>query len=267
MPHTHDVEIRRDEVRKTYVSWGEGEPDREWAALELLSRCAPGLAPAPISRTEVDGRPVVVMSRVAGSPLAGRLTPTQARGLSAALRRLFDVPVPEGASVRANDPIGFSQRFGSWLGEEYDWSLCRDPSLVREALAGARNWLDRHPVPDEWIVDPVVALGDGNLDNVMWDGATCRLIDWEEYGVSDVAYEVADLVEHASSRLERRLDTATLVEGLSLSEQQCERVQHHRPRFAAFWLAMLLPGNGGWHRNPAGSTEDQARHLLQLVDR
>jgi len=100
---------------------------------------------------------------------------------------------------------------------------------------------------------------------VLWDGRRCRLIDWEEYGASDLAYEVADVVEHASSRLQRRLDVPGLLGRLDLDEAQRERVEHHRPLFASFWLAMLLPGNGGWHRNPAGSTEDQARHLLGLV--
>ncbi|MCY7401268.1 MAG: hypothetical protein LH477_09955 [Nocardioides sp.] len=39
----------------------------------------------------------------------------------------------------------------------------------------------------------------------------------------------------------------------------------HRPLWAAFWLWMLLPGNGSWRRNPRGTTEDQAAHFLALV--
>lgn len=35
-------------------------------------------------------------------------------------------------------------------------------------------------------------------NNVLWDGSTCRFIDFEEFGVSDLAYEIADLLEHAS---------------------------------------------------------------------
>jgi hypothetical protein len=41
----------------------------------------------------------------------------------------------------------------------------------------------------------------------------------------------------------------------------------YRPLFAAFWLAMLLPGNGGWRRNPRGTTEDQAAHFMALMGR
>jgi hypothetical protein len=40
----------------------------------------------------------------------------------------------------------------------------------------------------------------------------------------------------------------------------------YRRLWAMFWLTMLLPGNGGFHRNPPGSTEAQARHLLTLID-
>ena len=63
----------------------------------------------------------------------------------------------------------------------------------------------------------------------------------------------------------RRLDVQALLRELTLDGVQRERVEHHRRMFACFWLAMLLPGNRAWRRNPLGSTEDQARHLIELV--
>ncbi len=134
-----------------------------------------------------------------------------------------------------------------------------------QSIEAAMRWLKANPPDDHWIVDPVLALGDGNLDNVMWDGSTARLVDWEEFGVSDLAYEVAGVVEHASSRLDRRLDISSLLTALRLSTDQQERLSRHRRMFACFWLAMLLPGNGSWGRNPPGATEDQARHVLRLL--
>ena len=56
------------------------------------------------------------------------------------------------------------------------------------------------------------------------------------------------------------------VPGITLSDEARERMAAPRPLWAAFWLAMLLPGNGGWRRNPRGTTEGQARHFLALVD-
>ena len=40
----------------------------------------------------------------------------------------------------------------------------------------------------------------------------------------------------------------------------------YRPQdWASFWLTMLLPGNGGFRRNPPGTAEAQATHLLALL--
>ncbi len=99
----------------------------------------------------------------------------------------------------------------------------------------------------------------------MWDGHTCRLIDFEEFGTSDIAYELADIIEHASSRLRRLLDTHLFLDGLDLSVEQETRLTAFRQLLATFWLVMLLPGNGGFGRNPAGSTEDQAHHVIGLL--
>ncbi len=265
VPHTHDIEISDGVVRKTFVSWSQGEPEREWQALLHLHEHAPGLAPEPVARLEMDGRPTVVMTCVPGQTLSGTLSPRQVAALGRALRQLFAVPVPPGLPVRANDPAGFQQEFRSWLEQDYDWSRCLDPSLVRSAVSSARSWLDGHAPDQDWLIDPVIAVGDGNLDNALWDGEECRLIDWEEYGVSDLCYEIADLVEHASSRLEGRLDVEAVLAGFALTTAQRERVEHHRRMFACFWLAKLLPGNGGWHRNPPGSTEKQARWVIEVT--
>jgi len=262
MVHTHDVKVTAGVVRKVYVSWDEGEPEREWAALQLLAREAPGLAPEPIGRESQDGRPVVVMSRLPGEPLAGDITPTQHGALVEALRRLFAVPVPDDLDDRAHGPEWMRSRSNvtAWLAEDHGVTACQDPALVMTAKIRAVEWLD-----SVRLVDRVVAVGDGNLDNVLWDGEVCRLIDWEEYGASDLAYEVADVVEHASSRLTRSLDVEELLADLGLDEPQRERVEQFRPLFACFWLMMLLPGNAGFARNPVGSTEDQARHVLALL--
>lgn len=144
-------------------------------------------------------------------------------------------------------------------------SVSREPAIVEQAIGTAVRGLQAHPPDEAWIVDPVLALGDGNLDNVVWDGQTARLVDWEEFGVSDLAYELADVIEHASARLERRLDIPTLLSSLNLSAEQRHRLGRYRCVFACFWLTMLLPGSPGWRRNPPGSTEDQARHVLKLL--
>ncbi len=265
MQHTHDIRIQGDEVQKTFVSWDEDEPEREWTALQHLAAYAPDLAPRPVSTGTTSGQPTIVMSRLPGGPLTGELTPAQQSGFVVALRRLFATPMPDGLGVRANDPLRFQPQLLPRLREPPRLALCQDPTLVARSIEAAMQWLKANPPDKHWIVDPVLALGDGNLDNVVWDGTTAWLVDWEEFAVSDLAYEVAGIVEHASSRLERRLDIAGLLTALSLRTDQWDRLVRHRRMFACFWLANILPGNGSWRRHPPGSTEDQARHVLQLL--
>lgn len=264
--HTHRVTIGVRTVHKRFTSWSNGEPDREWAGLVALARHAPDLAPAPLRRQTVEGAPVVVMSRVPGVPLgARRLTSDQIRALASALRRLFSVPIGADVPERAAGPSVMRSMARRWAAQHFDLHACADPIVVREALDLCREWLSIDLPADDRITDPVLALADGNLDNVLWDGSTCRFIDFEEFGVSDRAYEIADVVEHASSRLLGLLDVDALLDELKLSAYQRRRVAAFRKLFAAFWLGMLLPGNRGFTRNPPGSTENQARHVLALL--
>ncbi len=263
--HTHNIAFTAGEVTKTYVNWQADEPQREWSALQCLAAYAPDLAPTPLSTGTQNGRPYIVMARVPGTPLTHALTDAQQSALTDALRRLFAVPVPDGLPVRANDLLTFQARLIPQLLDPQNLGVCRDMATVEHAIDTAVPWLQAHPPNEAWIVDAVLARGDGNLDNVIWDGQTARLVDWEEFGVSDLAYEVADVIEHASARLERRLDIPTFLSSLTLSGEQRDRLDRFRRVFACFWLTMLLPGRPAWRRNPPGSTEDQARHVIELL--
>jgi hypothetical protein len=60
-------------------------------------------------------------------------------------------------------------------------------------------------------------------------------------------------------------DGAGLVDALGLDAAERERMGAYRPLWAAFGLALLMPGTGSWHRNPSGTTEAQAAHFMALV--
>lgn len=266
---THELTFTATEVRKRFVSWDRGEAEREWSCLRVLAEHAPGLAPRPLRREIVDGAPVVVMERLPGRPLGdGPLTPAQTASLGGSLRRLSDVPL---AAVRA---AGIGERsygisthaatVGEWLADSYDLAACQDPVLVATAVDRALTALatpDLLPEPEF----RGLGIADLNPANVLWDGERCRLVDFEDGGLSDPAYELADHVEHIASRLTGVYDAQALVGAVGLDEAARGRFAAYRPLWAAFWLAMLLPGNGGWRRNPAGTTERQARHLLGLL--
>jgi aminoglycoside phosphotransferase len=266
---THGVTVGETEVRKVFVPDHEDRAEREWACLVLLAEHAPGLAPRPVRRD--DGQtPVVVMERVPGSHLAPQpLTSDQVRALGHALRRMWDVPLE---AVRAAG-IG-SRRYGAgdlveelvtWLGRDVDLAECRDPALVGEAVTLARAFLAAPDLPEPR--ETALGIADLNPANVMWDGRVVRLVDFEDGGLSDPAYELADHVEHLGSRLPGVYDPDALAAAAGLDDEDRGRMEAYRPLLAAFWLAMLLPGNGSWRRNPPGTTEAHAAHFMALAAR
>jgi aminoglycoside phosphotransferase (APT) family kinase protein len=259
----HDVAINGDVVRKRYRRTSRGEPDREWAALVLLDEHAPGLAPRPIAR-EIEP-PVVVMSRVLGAHLEQTLTPMQLAAMIEAYLLLFAVPVQPDTPQRYAAPGAFLRDNAEWIAEEH--TRTEVAPVVRRALASARMWHADLPPGLEEIRDPVVAQGDARVDNMLWDGTRVRLIDFEYFGVGDLAFEVADLAEHISARLDGLRDPEAVIAGFNLTPDRLARVQAYRIVLATFWLLMLLPGNPGHDLNPEGSDALQAVHLLDLLDR
>jgi aminoglycoside phosphotransferase (APT) family kinase protein len=267
---THDLTFTATEVRKRYVSWDDGEPDREWGCLTLLADHAPGVAPRPLRRETCDGGPVVVMERLPGEPLGQvPLTHEQTASLGRALRKLYDVPLESllasDISERRYGPRTQRQTLIEWLSDSYDLSQCREPELVAVGVDAALAWLAR---PDSLPEPQLVALGIADLNpaNILWHGETCRLVDFEDGGLTDPAYELADHVEHIAGRLAGIFDPEALVDAVGLSEEERDRMRAYRPLWAAFWLAMLLPGNGGFRRNPPGTTEVQVKHMMTLID-
>jgi aminoglycoside phosphotransferase len=264
---THGLTIGPTEVRKEFVADHEDQAEREWSCLGLLAEHAPGLAPRPLRRE--DGvTPVIVMERVPGEPLAPRpLTPVQTKALGASLRRLYDVPLAAvraaGVGERRYAAQALAPRLAEWLDEDHDLAECRDPALVGEALDAARAYVADPPVPEPRLT--ALGIADLNPANVLWDGRSVRLVDFEDGGLSEPAYELADHVEHLGSRLPGVYDGRALADAVGLGAEDRDRMAAYRLLWAAFWLAMLLPGNGAWRRNPRGTTEAHAEHFMALV--
>jgi aminoglycoside phosphotransferase len=264
---THAVTLGDAEVRKEFVADHEAQAEREWACLTLLAEHAPGLAPRPLRREDGE-TPVIVMERLPGEPLGPRpLTSVQTRALGASLRRLYDVPVEvvtaAGIGPRRYGAAEHAQVLGGWLAEDHDLAECEDPVLVGEALAAARAFVAEPRLPGPRLT--ALGIADLNPANVLWDGRDVRLVDFEDGGLSDPAYELADHVEHLGSRLSGVYDDRALADAVGLRAGDRERMRAYRPLWAAFWLAMLLPGNAAWRRNPGGTTEAQAGHFMALV--
>ena len=266
---THGLTIGDHEVRKEFVADHEAMAEREWACLVLLAEHAPGLAPRPLRREDGE-TPVIVMERLPGAHLEPRpLTTEQVQAVGAALRRLYDVPAEAvrdaGIGERRYPAHALTQELVAWLGDDVDLGDCQDPVKVGEALQVARAFLAAPDLPEPR--STALGIADLNPANVMWDGRVARLLDFEDGGLSDPAFELADHVEHLGSRLPGVYDVHALPAAVGLDEEALARMAAYRPLFGVFWLAMLLPGNTAWRRNPPGTTEEQAAHFMALLAR
>lgn len=264
---THDIEIGATRVVKRFRSWDRGEPDREWRGLELLHTHAPGLAPQPLARRTDDGRPAIVMSRVPGEPLeSGQLSDRRLDSLAEALE-LLHTRVPSWAVERLPPRISSAPAEVAALRDYVATATPPVDGAVATAYAAGAEWIrsDEASRLAATVVPQVFAVADGNLANVLWDGDRCALIDFEDSGASDRAYEIADLIEHVRSWLTGALDADSVLARLDLDAGMRRRVRAARRVFALHWLILLLPGNPGHHRNPPGSVDRQAQRLLDLL--
>ncbi|WP_158578699.1 phosphotransferase family protein [Spongiactinospora rosea] len=266
---THDLEFGDEVVIKRYRSWDRREPQREWTALTLLAEHAPGLAPAPIRADLNVSPPTVVMSRLPGHVLRGApATVAQIDAVAAAFTRLHQAipgPVLEAVEPAAWGPAAAVAKVRTWADKRPDLGHDAD---VRHAFQEGATWLATN-APDRLISDPlppVLGLSDGNHANYLWDDGDrqVRLLDWEDSGRSDRAFEIAEFCEH-TSRLDGTFDTEHLLAAVNVTEKEHRRIHDFRRLLALGWLLMLGPAGPFTARSPAGTLERQAQRVLHLL--
>ncbi|MEU4604927.1 aminoglycoside phosphotransferase family protein [Kribbella sp. NPDC023972] len=247
MAPTHAVEIVGSVLTKRYVSWPRDEPGREWAALELISRHTSDLAPKPLHR--VTFPPSIAMTVVPGIPLSGSLDGRRLDALGDALRELWSIP-PEGLPAIDMPALVAGVRGGLAVLRDVPGVI---GSAARASLDTAYELID--------VREPVVAHGDPNLENYLWDGTRIRIVDFEDAGRGDLAIELANMVEHLSGR---GTDWTGLADRIAVDP---DRFHAARCLWAAFWLTLVGPGGPSAARNPPGTAEAQAGRVLALVRR
>lgn len=261
---THDIDIGEHQVVKRFRSWGRGEHQREWQALIMLASYAPDLTPAPLGCDLDSVPPCVRMSRVAGRPLAGlAITPTHLNAVAAAINRLH-AAVPAGilAAVSpqpwlAAGAVNRMKSHVATVGRTAD----ADPA-VRAAFDAALYWLDHAAEPDPGAFSPVFGQGDGNLANFLWDGLQVRLVDFEDSGRSDRAFELAAFAEHLSVWYDAKVETGALLGRFELTSAETARVLYFRRAFGFFWLLKLLAAPD----DRLSTLQDQSLRLHVLLD-
>lgn len=266
MTQTHAVSFEGATVTKRYVSWARDEHLREWTALQRISASAPDLVPTPLGLSPSDpalamrselamsrlAEPVLSMSLVAGRPLGGALTAAELDGLEAALRELWSIPADGLAPVglpalveRAREGVSSFEGCG----------------IVAEAHVAAAEWLRSSEV--DRLFEPaeaVIGHGDPNLSNYLWDGIRVRIVDFEDAGRSDLAVELANLVEHISAR---ETDWTGFVSRFPVDRQ---RFLTARRLWSIFWLILLRPGAPSSLRNPPDTRIHQSTRVLTLLN-
>jgi Phosphotransferase enzyme family len=285
LTHQVSVDHGRRVVVKRFVQAQRDEADREWRALTLLSEHAPGLAPEPILADLAGNPPVIEMSLLPGDPLGGRpLTAEQELALVRALGQLWQ-SVPVGRVVPLPGEAGNEAQLISIVRQlavqAYD---AADDPVIRAAHSAGLNWLawavgeTGRLAGQESYADPgglsgvgrpgpptVFGQGDANLANFLWDGERVRIVDFEDSGLSDRAFELAGMVEHISAWSDSGLDSDTLLGAFDLSRAERARLADCRRLAALAWLLFLRPGGEASSRNPPGTLRRQAERLLALL--
>jgi hypothetical protein len=271
--HTHHLEIADAHAVKTFREATRDEPGREWRALTLLHRHAPGLAPEPLSRTTDPAQPSVTMTRIGGTPLRGaRLDPRQLAALAAATTRLHTALPPQVAAElppRLGAPGVLFQQIRELLPTPADAAAdaVYDPA-VAEGCAAVTRWLDTPEAETFRTAEPEPILGhaDGNPANYLWDGRQVRILDFENSGRSDRALELAEITEHVGSWAHGELfDPAEFLSHFTLDPAESARLLTARRALAGWWLALLSHDDPEDPRNPPGTTSRQAKRVLDLL--
>jgi Phosphotransferase enzyme family len=266
---THQIHLDagRGVVTKQFRSWGRREPAREWTALTLLAEFAPGLAATPIRADLTADPPVIEMSWLPGVPLGKvSLSAARAEALALALGRLWNA-VPR---ARLED-MGGTELNASQLVRRVAGMLAARHALdgavvVCRAWQAGAEWFSSGVLDGLGVGDVVLGQGDSNLANFLWDGIGVRLVDFEDSGLSERAFELAVLVEHISAWSDAGLSADGFLALFNLTVAEQVKVREYRRLAALFWLMMLLPGSPAHRRNPPGTVERQAARLAVLLD-
>ncbi|MEV6756526.1 phosphotransferase [Streptomyces sp. NPDC051214] len=262
---THAVEMTADHVVKRFPGGDGGRAEREWRALRLLSAHAPGLAPEPREADITAAGSTVVMSRLAGVPLRGwAMRDEQVTALAAAARRMY-AAVP--ADTLREVPIRPGQQ-SDLIAHLNGWAVTARPTVLDGPVAWAMDcgldWLAHSGLDPDGVVGvpPAFGPGDGNLANYLWDGSSVRVVDFEDSGRSDRAFELAEITEHVGSWVEHPLDVPSFLSHFDLTPSEATRLEHCRRLLALVWLFLLNFDNA---RNPFGTVERQADRLMNLL--
>lgn len=245
--HTHAITRDGDLITKTYRSWSRAEPVREWTSLRHLAETAPGLAAEPDAAGLTDVPPWVRMQLLPGEPLPGIWAERRLDRLADAMGELWSVAVPPDLT-----PIEL-HRVGYWV-DLFVRTPPPSPGPLLAAYELVGRWLHSDAVEALLATAELTVLGQGDpqVGNMLYDDANDRigLVDFEDAGPSEPAFELANFAEHLGTRgtgLDRLVDRFAV---------DRDRFDGYRRLQTSFWFLHLLPRRA-----------DRAADVAELADR
>jgi aminoglycoside phosphotransferase (APT) family kinase protein len=258
---------------KVYKVDGRRRPEREWHALTLLAAYDVPNVPRLLWRDDFADSPAVGMTFVTGTAIPDEAPDNHEASLAGLIetwRHIHTVRLegPLADLVRIDSAAHYVARITDiWAKQLADHRT--DPLTPHlEALLGLwSNSSDRQILAEPQ--PPMFSRGDANLLNWLHNPATGKTgcVDFEFSGTSDPAFDVADLVEHISSRTFSDDVWSDVVDALGEGDQKFTRRFRAAQRTCALrWLAVL------WKQRHARSEEfkaqlERARRLHQLPTR
>ena len=234
---------------KRFQSAKHKQARNEWNSLQALHNFTEGLAPEPIRFIEgLDGSCVIVMEYVAGQRLSDieRVSREQLYALASVMKTMYSMPVT--ASSYKYEPVNCSSACMLSRVRQFFTNEARRCRL--EAGQASNVW----ELGKGWVFgqeaerlmlggEQVFSRGDPNLANCLWDGSALRLVDFEYAGVTDRAFDLADLTEHVNAARIDEKNWQWFVEQFELSTDEAVRFAASRKLASLFWLTRLWPVN------------------------
>ncbi|GAB3586316.1 hypothetical protein GCM10027406_36150 [Leifsonia lichenia] len=210
---------------------------REAAMLAVLQNWMPHNAPRLLAASKSDAG--LLMSKLPGKPLVG---PDVNDGVATQILEVLDTLY--SVDVRSAGLL------------EVPWSaqsMYERVNLMILDSVGAdiasvwRRGAERLGIVDLLSPDfrrPCIGRGDPALDNILWDGVTVALVDFEYGGATDVSHEVAEFLEHPQQRSLPTNFGPKLVSEL-LSSDDVPALIASRWLLRSFWTVRLQGAGSG----------------------
>ncbi len=215
--------------------------EREWQSLSLLHQSNIRIAPQPFWSDVLSDVPAVGMEYIDGVPLS-----QQAVGhyemlcLAKTLQQLYAI-TPE----RCDYPYVAIGRACERLEKLSLWSQQLDTFKLHPLGSTIRDLLHQWPLDKDATIlclpaPPVFSSGDPNLANCLWDGSSIQCVDFEYAGWSDLAFELADLLEGLFARQISDTCWELFLEQFDLAAPDIQaRFSSARRLCAMYWIFLL----------------------------